>query len=138
MKKLSAGVILTDGRQLLALHPWGNKGKLDIPKGEVDEGERVLDGAIRELGEEAGILANPSMVKSLGVFSYTREKDLALFIWKMRRLPPVRAMKCTSYFETTWGQRVPEVIAFEHVDFDDDRFYKSLQPILKKIQKALR
>jgi predicted NUDIX family NTP pyrophosphohydrolase len=60
----SAGILLyrlaEGGPEVLLVHPggpfWAKKdlGAWSIPKGEPDEGEELLDAALRELGEELG------------------------------------------------------------------------------------
>ena len=42
MKKISAGLILTDGSKILLCHSTGND-FYDIPKGEIDFGENPLE-----------------------------------------------------------------------------------------------
>src|SRR5262249_47497740 len=66
----SAGILLyrlvEGGPEGLPVHPggpfWAKKdlGAWSIPKGEPDEGEELLDAALRELGEELG--APPELV----------------------------------------------------------------------------
>jgi predicted NUDIX family NTP pyrophosphohydrolase len=66
MKRLSAGVLLyriADGRlQVLLVHPggpfWAKKdlGAWSIPKGEYDQGQDAREAALRELGEETGLV----------------------------------------------------------------------------------
>ena len=52
----SAGVMYFYGEQLLCC--LGTKGKWGIPKGHIQENEKPLDGAIRELSEETQIILN--------------------------------------------------------------------------------
>jgi len=62
--KTSAGLLLfrrsTAGCEVLLAHPGGpfwarkDEGAWSIPKGELEEGEDPLDGAIREFAEETG------------------------------------------------------------------------------------
>ena len=60
--KTVAGLcIVYDNKMLLVKH--GKKGTLGIPKGEADEGEDLLDAAIRETQEETGIRVNKSKIK---------------------------------------------------------------------------
>lgn len=54
--KSVAGVVIKDGRVLLARHTYGGgKGKLIVPGGYVQFGERAEDAVCRELMEETGI-----------------------------------------------------------------------------------
>jgi predicted NUDIX family NTP pyrophosphohydrolase len=82
--KQSAGLVLfrraEAGLEVLLVHPSGNynRGKpWSIPKGLPDEGESLLETAIRETSEEAGISIDPGLAqgsKSLGSIDYTRSK----------------------------------------------------------------
>ncbi len=132
-KKLSCGVIVTDGTKLLAIIPWGKKHQLDIPKGGIDEGESPRDCAARELFEETGLVVAPSRLTDLGETPYNQFKTLHLFLMKTK-LPNIRNLKCTSFFTNPYGKEVPEAAGFEYVEFNDPRFYQSLKPILRIIQ----
>ncbi len=136
-KVISAGVILTDGKRLLAIKPWGHQKNLDLPKGRVDPGEEWSVAAARELKEETGVTVQERTLKSLGRFSYTEGKDLVLFVYRGKVLPSIRMMRCTSFFMNPWGKEVPEAVGYEYVGFEDPRFYKSLQPVLKKVKATL-
>jgi 8-oxo-dGTP diphosphatase len=54
--KLGAGIIFTDGKQLLLLKraDGDHRGKWGQPGGEVEPGETAIDAAIREAQEECG------------------------------------------------------------------------------------
>ena len=66
---LSAGLLLfrrtEEGLQVFLAHPGGpfwrdrEAGAWTIPKGVVDPGEELLDAAVREFGEETGIVPRP-------------------------------------------------------------------------------
>lgn len=57
-------------------------GEHDWFGGGVDEGEDILTGAIRELLEEGGIVADPESLYPLARFGYQPEKGLGgYFIW---------------------------------------------------------
>jgi predicted NUDIX family NTP pyrophosphohydrolase len=61
----SAGILLyrwgPEGLQVLLVHPGGpywkkrDAGAWQIPKGKIDEGEQLLDAALREFEEELGV-----------------------------------------------------------------------------------
>ncbi|HEY2760490.1 MAG TPA: NUDIX domain-containing protein [Pirellulales bacterium] len=82
--KQSAGLVLfrRKGTQLeiLLVHPSGNynRGKpWSIPKGLPDEGESLVEAAVRETSEEAGISIEKDSakeLKSLGSIDYTRSR----------------------------------------------------------------
>lgn len=62
--KQSAGILLCkqfdDGVKVLLVHPagplWAHKDSWQIPKGEVDDNEELIDAAKREFEEEIGII----------------------------------------------------------------------------------
>ena len=55
--ELSAGLVIIQDGNILLGHPTGQKwqGSFSIPKGRVEEGEDLLEAAIRETSEEVGI-----------------------------------------------------------------------------------
>ena len=109
-RKVSAGVIVTDGDQLLLGHVT-NAAHWDLPKGGVDKGESHLDAAVRELFEETGLQCEPQQLIPLGIFIYKDDKDLALYVWPQTTMPDPSACKCHSTFGTgTFRQ--PELDGF--------------------------
>lgn len=135
MKKVSCGVLLLDVEKetILAIKPYGQSNKLDLPKGGINSGETPLQAAVRELREETGVKLQPGQLTDLGPYKYTTQKNLHLFI-SFQPQAPIDSLMCTSYFENSRGQKVPEAVGFEHVSFDDPRFYDSLKPILRDIK----
>jgi len=134
---LSCGVIVTDGKQLLAIQPWGKKNRLDIPKGHIDPGETEVQCAARELFEETYLTIDEKLLKPLGTFPYSASKNLSLFLYRTQSLPAISMLKCTSYFTNPYGKDVPEAVGFEYASFEDSRFYESLKPLLRKVQVML-
>ena len=74
-QKISCGLLmyrLKNGLELFLVHPGGpffkNKdyGTWTIPKGEVNQGEKLIDTARREFGEETGIVAPDTNYIALG------------------------------------------------------------------------
>lgn len=60
-KKISAVFVLEQDGKFLFLKRTDNfKGWYLLPGGHVDEGERVIDAAVRELNEELGIIVKPN------------------------------------------------------------------------------
>lgn len=133
-KELSVGTILTDGISLLACQPFSRKAKpknFDIPKGHWEEGETVLETALREMEEETGFyITHPEQMVDLGCFDYIPTKDLHVFLYAIDALPQADMLKCSTNFEYK-GREVPEVIGYRHVDLDDLQwFFPSLQKVL--------
>lgn len=135
MKKLSAGVILTDGRKLLVCHVTG-RDFYDIPKGLVAPGEEPVQACVRETEEETGLRLNPARLLDLGNFTYTREKDLHLFLLQQRELPATANMKCTSYFLDKWGRSIPEVDGYRYITYRQKHLY--LLPNLARVVEEAR
>ena len=57
MMKTSAGLVIIFDKKILLVHPTNAPwyGSYSIPKGEIKEGESLLDTAIRETYEEIGV-----------------------------------------------------------------------------------
>ena len=62
--KISAGLVILHDNKILLVHPTNSRwyGTYSIPKGKVEEGEDILDAAIRETKEEIGIEFNKSQI----------------------------------------------------------------------------
>ena len=110
-KVTSCGVLVTDGRHLLLGHATHSP-RWDIPKGVADPGEDCLAAAVRELDEETGLLVDASALRPLGVHAYLPNKDLALFAWRLERMPDPAALVCRSTFIAASGAAVPEFDRF--------------------------
>ena len=109
-KTTSCGVIVTDGERLLLGHATRSP-RWDIPKGKAEPGESLAAAARRELIEETGLDAPEAELRPLGVFSYLRDKDLALFGWALPQLPDPRVLVCAAQF--SWkGRMWPEFDRF--------------------------
>ena len=138
-KKTSAGVIITDGTNLLLGRITGGHG-WDIPKGGVDAGESHIEGAIRELREETGLIVSENELSFLGEFNYTPRKDLVLYLWRVEQMPDTKLLFCDSTFRTTVGKNLPEFDGFLCCDWKcvkilvNDNLYGVLSQIKEKIQ----
>jgi 8-oxo-dGTP pyrophosphatase MutT (NUDIX family) len=117
-KSISCGVIVTDGARLLLGHATRSP-RWDIPKGGAETGESLLEAALRELHEETGLLAPEQELRPLGTFSYLRNKDLALFVWRVTVLPDPAPLVCSAYFELPNGSRLPEFDRFGLFTLDE-------------------
>ena len=90
---ISAGLLLfrrsarTGGLELFLAHPGGpfwagrDAGSWTIPKGIVDEGEALLDGACREFQEETGIVPLPPFLE-LGSIRQKAGKVVHAWAWE--------------------------------------------------------
>jgi 8-oxo-dGTP pyrophosphatase MutT (NUDIX family) len=132
--KVSAGTIITDGKSVLGCVPFGQAKKaaknLDIPKGNIDEGEIPIQAAIRECKEEAGISLRAADMEMIGKFDYKPEKQLFIFVARIP-IPPLNTLKCTSFLPHI---RAPEIVSYRIVPYQDieEMFFRDLGPIIIK------
>lgn len=130
----SCGVLVGDGEQILLGHATRSP-RWDIPKGEVEPGEAIDMAAVRELREETGLVVPLGDLVALGIHPYRRGKDLALFAWRVRRMPDPKALLCTSHFALPNGTLLPEFDRFGVFRWDAalTRVGKSLARLLAAI-----
>lgn len=117
MRRVSCGVIVTDGQQLLLGHA-SRSPRWDIPKGVAQAGENLSDAAIRELREETGLVVTPSELTYVGTHLYLPGKDLALFTWRLCEMPSLDSLHCASMIERAGYKAVPELDRFGIFPFD--------------------
>jgi 8-oxo-dGTP pyrophosphatase MutT (NUDIX family) len=110
-RQTSCGVIVSDGRLVLLGHA-SRSPRWDIPKGVADPGESFPQAAARELHEETGLSVPASELVELGIYSYLRGKDLALFAWRPQPLPDPQTLVCTTHFALANGTLLPEFDRF--------------------------
>ena len=106
----SCGVIVGDGERILLGHATRSP-RWDIPKGGVEPGEGFAEAAARELQEETGLIVPPAELAALGVYSYLRGKDLALFAWTPPALPDPNNLVCNRISRWLMGHCSPNSIA---------------------------
>jgi 8-oxo-dGTP pyrophosphatase MutT (NUDIX family) len=136
-RQTSCGVIVTDGQELLLGHATRSP-RWDIPKGVAEPGENFAATAARELLEETGLTVAPEALAELGVHSYLRGKDLALFLWKLAQLPAPQSLTCISRFALPNGTLLPEFDRFGLFPWDEAllRVGKNLARILGSIRQS--
>ena len=135
-RQTSCGVIVTDGERILLGHATRSP-RWDIPKGVAEWGEGFTAAAARELFEETGLTVAPDELTELGVYSYLRGKDLALFAWVPRELPDPRSLSCSSQFALANGTLLPEFDRFGSFLWDEalSRVGKNLSRVLSSISR---
>lgn len=138
-KKLSVGLILTDGQVFLAVNPTGHR-IYDIPKGEVEAGDGLKQTLIREMKEELGVNISKwsNLLIDMGQFDYMVHKDVHVFVLILDDLPPASNMKCTSMFMLN-GRLAPEVIRHRYFSFDDlGKFNPYMTRIIQQVYKRIK
>jgi 8-oxo-dGTP pyrophosphatase MutT (NUDIX family) len=137
-KSVSAGVIVTDGVTLLLGHVTNGK-NWDIPKGGIDAGETPVQGAVRELQEETGLVVEQHQLLELGVFDYKKDKQLHLFLWHVLTMPNIQDCVCQSMFDGFKGKQ-PELDAFQLVDWHQTADYtnKNLGRVLENLRPDVK
>jgi 8-oxo-dGTP pyrophosphatase MutT (NUDIX family) len=133
-RRTSCGVVVSDGARLLLGHATRSP-RWDIPKGLAEPGEALAEAAARELFEETGLVAAPQMLADLGRHAYLPGKDLALFLWRVPRMPDPASLSCASRFRTPDGKELPEFDHFGVFSWEEalGRVGKNLRRVLFEI-----
>ena len=133
MKKVSAGVVITNGKVVLGVKSY----KWDLLKGEIEPGEKPIDAAVREVEEETGLKLNKKDLTELGFFDYTRNKDLWLYLYVPKELPDTSKMKCTTFFEDEDGNQTLEVEGYRYINFRylERFYYRSIVKVLRQVEE---
>jgi 8-oxo-dGTP pyrophosphatase MutT (NUDIX family) len=131
-KRVSCGVIVTDGERILLGHATRSP-RWDIPKGLAEPDESLVAAAVRELSEETGLAVTEADLRPLGVHGYLRDKDLALFVWRPPRLPSPESLVCRSTFRLPNGTELPEFDRFGLFFLDE-----ALGKVGKNLARILR
>jgi 8-oxo-dGTP pyrophosphatase MutT (NUDIX family) len=135
-KRISCGVIVTDGDRLLLGHA-SRSPRWDIPKGQAEPGESLVGAAVRELAEETGLAVTEAELRPLGVHVYLRDKDLALFVWMRTEMPPIGSLICRSTFTLPDGAVVPEFDRFVVFGWDEalGKVGKNMARVLREVAR---
>jgi predicted NUDIX family NTP pyrophosphohydrolase len=147
----SAGILLyrrgADGLQVLLVHPGGpywkkrDAGAWQIPKGKIDEGEQLLDAALREFEEELGVglegepraltRIRQAAGKWVDAFAIEGELDCDAIV--------------SNLFEMEWPPRSGRMESFPEIDRARwftlrearDKMLASQQPLLDELERML-
>lgn len=117
MMQLSAGVILTDGKEFLICHPT-NSPYWDLPKGGLKPFETSLQACVRETLEETDYDLSNRTLTDLGLFKYTKRKKLHLYTITLDELPPLSYYKCNTYVTTDTGNKFLEMDQYMYVNLE--------------------
>jgi putative (di)nucleoside polyphosphate hydrolase len=134
VKKVSCGVLVTDGIHILLGHATRSP-RWDIPKGLAETDEDFARAAARELREETGVVVEAAALVDLGVHRYLPGKDLALFRWQPDTMPDPATLRCTSYF-AVGTMLLPELDRFGIFDWADaaSRVGRNMARVLASVQ----
>ena len=122
MAQVSAGLLVYRKRgaelQVLLVHPggpvWKNKdaGAWSIPKGEIAEGEELMEAARREFAEETGCTASGPFVALRPV---KQKSGKVVHAWAVEAEIDVGACRSNT-FEMEWPPRSGKRVEFPEVD----------------------
>jgi predicted NUDIX family NTP pyrophosphohydrolase len=122
--KISAGILLyrftNKVLEVLIVHPGGpfykNKdlGVWDIPKGEVETGENLLETAFREFFEEVGFEPDSSNLLDLG--SVKNSSGKIVYIWGVEGDLPQDFILKSNQIEINWPPKSEQKIVIPEVD----------------------
>ena len=137
-RRLSCGVLVTDGARLLLGHATRSP-RWDIPKGLAEPGEDPAAASCRELQEETGLVVAPEELAALGVHRYLPGKDLALFAWRRSVLPDPATLRCTSFVVLANGTRFPEFDRFGTFSWQEtqERVGKGMRRVLDEVRSVV-
>lgn len=132
MKK-SAGILIIQGNKMLVCHPTNHKwvDSYSIPKGEIDEGEDLVDAAIRETFEEVGILVPRSEIENEEPYSVDKANGRKRLYYYIVRFP-----------DGKYPDRLPKaMLQLDEIDWagfeEKDEAYKRLHPFMKPLTKHI-
>lgn len=131
-------MVVTDDGARLVLGRFTGLGLWDIPKGLADPGEAFDAAAARELEEETGLVAPVGALLPLGLHRYRPAKDLALFLWRVERMPDPARLVCRSRFRSRDGRWVPELEEFAVLGWDAAlaRVGRNMARVLAEVRAA--
>lgn len=122
MAKQSAGILPYRWRnnepEYFLVHPGGpywsgkEKGSWSVVKGEVEEGEDLLQAAIREFNEETGFNAREPFLPLQPV---RQKSGKMIFVWATNMEMDPRQMKSNT-FSMEWPPKSGKVKAFPEID----------------------
>lgn len=140
MKQISAALLLKTPEGFLFAHPTGKSfypGNWDLPKGRIEENELPYDAMTRELKEETSldfklnIEPEAKSMLSLGLYPYTKAKNLFIFYCEIDKIFPLEDLTCTSTYLNSFGKEIPEHNGYIY-SFNLSLLYPKLEITIKK------
>jgi predicted NUDIX family NTP pyrophosphohydrolase len=139
-KRLSAGILMyrliNNIPQMLLAHPGGpffakkDEGSWSIPKGEPDEGEELLNTALREFKEETGLTPEGDFTE-LG--SIVQKGGKEVFGWGVKGDLPANYNYSANMVELQWPPKSGKIIKFPEIDKVE---FFNIEEAKKKIKEA--
>lgn len=123
IKKVSAGIVIRDKvkNKILVGHATETP-RWDIFKGGVDVGETLIQGAVRECQEEAGLTVDPASLVFLGEHPYSSEKRVAVFVLDTTvDQIDMGTLGCSTYL-TKGDRRIQEIDGYQWIDISKESF----------------
>ncbi len=106
------------GYEVLLVHPggpfWAGRDDWSIPKGELDEGETLLQTAAREFKEEVGVL--PPLDDLVDIGSGKVSSGKTNYIWAVEGDIDLKNFKCSSTVTMPWPPRSDMLVTFPEND----------------------
>ena len=95
---------------------WEQKdeGAWGIPKGLVDEGETLIDAAVRECYEEVGFKVDPKGLRELGFVKMKNGKEVHAWAYEVE--PGTQITISSNNFDLEWPRGSGEIRQFPEVD----------------------
>lgn len=149
-KVISAGVLLEHNGKFLIGHPTeltGTTNGWGILKGKIDDGEHLLDAALREFHEESNLDIASLIFKGLGVhisprpfFRYdVKGKKLVYVFWALDTIGNTFKHKfsCPSLID---GTDKPEIDKYEWVNVDTaiDKVVESQKELFRTVKELTK
>ena len=135
--QLSAGLVIIQSGAILLGHPKGQKwyGTYSFPKGHVEEGEDLLEAAIRETREEVGVTIDPEDVIDMNP-KFIDYKDKEGNLYKRVYYFIVVPHQAISQDMIQPDKEEIDWAGFILKDSAEARIFWRLKPILKDIEVA--
>ena len=127
-------LVKCNDKYLVAFNKWRNQ--WEIPAGGLEQGETPRECVERELLEETGFNIDISELKFVFQGRYSKEKDIALFLYIGKLFFDVKKAQCNSFFINHYGKKLPEVDNFCFFDMNEaiEKTSKSMKTILMNIK----
>jgi len=126
LKDLTCAVLLRFKNKFLICHVTGqyHQTAWSLPKGLNENNETLIFTAGRELFEETGVKINYRDLKYIGLFNYYRNKDMALFEYKLPYIISTTNLYCSSmFYDKKTNMDKPEVDKYMYVTFKHSEQY---------------